>query len=315
MAPLLDQRRDAILCTKGVNLRATFQKTVSDLIRENDDLVLLLGDIGVFGFREVMEDNPARVINIGILEQAMTSFAAGLALSGKIPVLHSITPFLIERPYEQIKVDFGYQKLAGKFVSVGASFDYASLGASHHSPGDVSALLAIPGFEIFLPGNSAELEYMLKRNINTKTLSYFRLSEGTFEDSRIRPSSPSPQYVSGESRTALIAFGPSMKEGLEVADQLGLSLIYVNELTTSCIERLADLLVASDFKTVVLLQPFYQGTVSHLIQRGLGGRRVIDIGVPREFIHEYGTLESLKRVLGLDTASVIARILESDESL
>jgi len=281
-------------------VRKRFQAVVSDLIEHHDTLVLLLGDIGVFGFKDSIASHPRRVLNIGILEQAMTSFAAGLALSGKIPILHTIAPFLIERPYEQLKIDFGYQGLSGKFVSVGGSFDYAALGATHHAPGDITALLAIPGFEIFLPANSEELENMLRTELLRESLSYFRLSESEFSDPRLDPSASMPQLLSKSSNTVIVAFGTAVKEGVEVSEALDLSLIYMNAITTVSVEKLTGLLTSSGFRNVVILQPFYQGSISHLIQKGLNGKYVLDLGVPRKFIHDYGTVEEIKLSIGLD---------------
>jgi len=110
-------------------MRKQFVATIERLLDEDPRLVVLLGDIGVFAFRIAFKKHPKRVINIGILEQATVSLAAGLAKEGFIPLFHSIAPFVVERAFEQIKVDFGYQQLAGHFVSVGGSYDYAALAA------------------------------------------------------------------------------------------------------------------------------------------------------------------------------------------
>jgi len=291
-------------------LRKRFQSVVSELVENNENLVLLLGDIGVFGFRDSMASHPSRVLNIGILEQAMTSFAAGLALSGKIPILHSIAPFLIERPYEQIKIDFGYQGLSGKFISVGGSFDYAALGATHHAPGDIAALLAIPGFEIFLPANSDELENMLRSELLMESLSYFRLSETEFSDPRLDSSATTPQLLSENSNTVIVAFGSAVREAVQVAEALTMGLIYMNAITTESTDQLTALLASSMFSNVVILQPFYQGSVSHLIQKGLNGKNVLDLGVPRKFIHNYGNEEEIKLSIGLDRETLVSRIEE-----
>ena len=125
-----------------------FPSTILDVLSHDERLQVLLGDIGVFGFRHVFAKYPKNITNIGILEQATVGVAAGMALAGDIPVVHTIAPFLVERAYEQLKVDFGYQNLGGNFVSVGGSYDYAALGCTHHCPADLSLLMNIPGFEL-----------------------------------------------------------------------------------------------------------------------------------------------------------------------
>ena len=129
-------------------MRGQFVKTVSKLIQNDDRVVLLLGDIGVYGFRDMLTNYPQRAYNIGILEQSTISLSAGLSLSNLIPIIHTIAPFIVERALEQIKVDLCYQGLGSNLVSVGASYDYAALGCTHHCPADIPTLNEIPGIEL-----------------------------------------------------------------------------------------------------------------------------------------------------------------------
>ena len=117
-------------------MRAQLNKTLKRLFFKNKKLFLILGDIGVYGFKNILKSK--RGINIGILEQASISFAAGLAKIGFIPIFHTIATFMVGRAFEQLKLDFGYNKLNGNFISVGASYDYAALGCSHHCPEDIN---------------------------------------------------------------------------------------------------------------------------------------------------------------------------------
>jgi deoxyxylulose-5-phosphate synthase len=76
------------------------------------------------------------------------------------------------------------------------------------------------------------------------------------------------------------------------------------------VEKLTGLLTSSGFRNVVILQPFYQGSISHLIQKGLNGKYVLDLGVPRKFIHDYGTVEEIKLSIGLDGDSLKSQVEE-----
>ena len=81
-------------------MRKQFVRTLLDVMEKDDRVVLLLGDIGVHGFREAFERFPTRTFNIGILEQASVGLAAGLAIENLIPVFHTIAPFIVERALE-----------------------------------------------------------------------------------------------------------------------------------------------------------------------------------------------------------------------
>src|ERR1017187_964987 len=99
-------------------MRKAFPKTVLELMDKDERVVVLLGDIGVFAFRDVFAKYPTRCYNMGICEQTMVGMAAGLAMAGFIPIVHTISPFLVARAYEQIRDDFGFQNLKGTFVGV-----------------------------------------------------------------------------------------------------------------------------------------------------------------------------------------------------
>ena len=137
-------------------MRKQFIKSLQDILYSDDNTALLLGDIGVFGFRNELKNIPNRVYNIGILEQSTVSLAAGLSSIGITPFVHTIAPFMVERALEQLKIDFGYHGLGGNFISIGASYDYSALGCTHHCPGDILSLSSIPNMQIVVPGTSGE---------------------------------------------------------------------------------------------------------------------------------------------------------------
>ncbi len=115
-----------------MNMRQQMVKSLEELLAYDERLVVVLAEISNSLFNKNNPTFAKRILNLGIMEQTMVSVAAGIAMEGFIPVVHSITPFLVERPFEQLKDDFCYQQLGGNFISTGASYDYSTEG--HDAP-------------------------------------------------------------------------------------------------------------------------------------------------------------------------------------
>ena len=121
-------------------LRQQFADTCIEIGQNDQKLIVMVGDISHGILQPYAKLFPERYYNIGICEPSIVNMAAGLSHVGLIPVVHTIAPFIIERAYEQIKLDFGYQKLGINLISVGGAFDYSQLGCSHHCYADVSLM-------------------------------------------------------------------------------------------------------------------------------------------------------------------------------
>ena len=109
-------------------MRRRFGKVITELADRDESIIVLVGDIGYRVFDEFREKYPDRFINLGICEQSMIGVCAGMALEGLKPWVYTITPFLIERPFEQVKLDIDQQNVNVKLVGFA---DYSTLGPTH----------------------------------------------------------------------------------------------------------------------------------------------------------------------------------------
>ena len=109
-------------------MRRRFGKIIAELADRDERIYILSGDIGFRVFDEFRERHPKRFINMGICEQSMIGVSAGMALEGLKPWVYTITPFLIERAFEQIKLDIDQQNVNVKLVGFA---DYPTLGPTH----------------------------------------------------------------------------------------------------------------------------------------------------------------------------------------
>src|SRR5213076_327558 len=149
-----------------------FYSLAAEALDADPCVAMVFAEIGV----GEMPAHP-RMFNVGIREQLMIGVAAGLALEGYRPVAHSYTPFLVERPYEQLKLDLGHQDLGAVLVSTGASYDASTAGRTHQAPEDVALISALPGWTIHVPGHPDELEHAFRSALKSDDRVYIRMSE------------------------------------------------------------------------------------------------------------------------------------------
>jgi transketolase len=284
-------------------MRTQFVRTLEEKLSADADVLLLLGDIGVYGFRNAAEKFQSRVINIGILESAMISVAAGLSKNGMVPVVHSIAPFLIERAFEQIKIDFGYQKLRGNLVSVGSSYDYSSLGATHHCPGDVGLLLNIPDVEIVVPGTSAEFDLLFKEAYSNQFCTYFRLSEYENDVSQ-RVNFGKATILKKGSLGTVLTVGPMLSRTIEAIKEIDCNVIYYTTLQPFDKDSILQLMACSN--KLLIVEPFYENTMALILAQhdSLKNVHLNTIGVPRKFITKYGVAKDHDAEFGLTVKNI-----------
>lgn len=121
-------------------MRATFSKVLLDHAMTDKRIILLTGDLGYVMWDEFQHLLPDQYINCGASEQAMMDIAVGLSYAGKIPVVYSITPFLLYRPFETIRTYIDYEKLNVKLIGSGRSDDYKHDGYSHNASDECGIL-------------------------------------------------------------------------------------------------------------------------------------------------------------------------------
>lgn len=295
-----------MIAVGSVNMRKQLVITIEDVLAKDDKLILLLGDIGVFGFRNAFALYPDRVLNIGILEQATVSLAAGLALCGFIPVFHTIAPFLVERALEQLKDDFGYQKLGGNFITIGASYDYAAFGCTHHCPGDVGILQNIPNMEIIVPGTADEFDKLFKQAYSDGKPTYYRLSERSNSTSHNVKFGKAKVIKEGKQAT-IVAVGPTLDVALKAAKNFDVTVLYYTTVIPFDQETLKK---NCPSQKVLLCEPYYEGGVAWEISQALLPKSVKleTIGVPHEFLRNYGHMEEQDEFIGLTVQNITLKL-------
>ncbi|MBI4594860.1 MAG: 1-deoxy-D-xylulose-5-phosphate synthase, partial [Candidatus Tectomicrobia bacterium] len=111
-------------------MRKVFFRTLADLARKNKDIFIITADLGVKFIGDFKDLGSGRFVNVGIAESNMIGVAAGLAMSGKNVYCYSMIPFLIMRPFEQIRIDLCYNNLNVKLLGAGGGLIYGLEGVT-----------------------------------------------------------------------------------------------------------------------------------------------------------------------------------------
>ena len=144
-------------------MRRTFGRAIAELADTDEKIYVLVGDIGYRVFDDFREKHPARFINLGICEQSIIGVSAGMALEGLKPWVYTITPFLIERPFEQVKLDIDQQNVNVKLVGFA---DYPTLGPSHSETNGKALMKLFKNISSFFPEDGDETKKMTLKAYN-----------------------------------------------------------------------------------------------------------------------------------------------------
>jgi transketolase len=289
-------------------MRETFASTVTDLMDDDPRVAVVLADISRDLFADAAARHPLRVINLGIREQLLVSVAGGLALSGLRPVAHTFPSFLVERPFEQVKLDLGHQDVGAVLVSYGGSYDMSTAGRTHQSPSDVALLDSLPGWTVYVPGHPAEAERQLRAAVAGDDRVYVRLSARA--NASPVPGSGVRVLRSGR-RGVVLAVGPTLDAVLTATATLDVTVAYTATARPLDGAGLRSAVLAADRGDVVVVEPYLAGTSAHLVNAALEDlpHRVRSLGVSREHeLHMYGSAEDHDLVHGLDAAGIAASI-------
>jgi transketolase len=286
-------------------MRQRFVDVTSELLDTVGNLAVLTADLSAEMFSGARKRHPARVINVGIREQLLIGMTGGMSLVGMRPIAHSFAPFLIERPFEQIKLDLNHQGVGAVLVSAGASYDIASGGRTHQSPGDVALLSTLPDWSIHVPGHADEAEAMLRDAAVRDDLVYIRLSNQSNRQPYATPGGGLTTLRAGKQAT-VIAVGPLCDAVLEATADLDVSVLYTATVRPFDGVTLRQSVAGQAVPRVVLVEPMLEGTSSAEVLRSLSGRPVslLPLGVTREELRYYGTSAQHAIAYGLDAAGL-----------
>ncbi|MGC9669363.1 transketolase family protein [Planosporangium sp. 12N6] len=282
-------------------MRESFIRTTAALLDDDPRTAVVLADISADRFVASARRHPDRVINVGIREQLMLGVAGGLALTGLRPYVHSYAPFLVDRAYEQIKLDLDHQRVGAVLVSVGASYDASEVGRTHQSPGDVALIDTLDAtWTVHTPGHPDEVPALLRAAAAHDGPVYVRLSART--NGTAHPGADRLTVLRRGARASVVAVGPMLAPVLAATEGLDVTVAYTHTprpFDTAGLRALPG-------TDVVLVEPYLAGTSARLVADALSDvpHRLLSLGVGRTDLRRYGSPDDHERWHGLDPAGL-----------
>lgn len=308
------------------NYTDIFSTVMCKLGKRNEKVVAITAAMpdgtGLKRFRNMY---PERFFDVGIAEEHAVTFAAGLAAGGYIPVVAIYSSFL-QRAYDQILHDVCIQNLPVVFAIDRAGL-VGSDGETHQGIFDISYLSSIPNMTIMAPKNKWELSDMIKYAVNFGTPVAVRYPRGEAYDGLKEYRAPISigkcEWIYRESGIALFALGSMVKTAVAVRDALkaeGYPCSIINARFAKPLDEDALRYITEHHKVIVTMEEnvisggFGEHVTEFYNNENCKDIRIVNIAIPDEYV-EHGNVELLRKEVGLDADTIIARTIEAYQNV
>lgn len=288
-------------------MRNLFVKILVEEAERDDRIWLLTPDMG-FAVLEPFRDRfPDRFLNVGIAEQNAVGIAAGLALSGKIPYIYTIMPFVTSRPYEQVKLDCAYMNTNVRLVGVGAGFAYGPAGATHHSLDDLNLMRALPNMSVIAPGSLNEAEALIKHSIHHEGPMFIRLNKKGEPRYDYDVHFGKMSVVASGNSPAIIVTSSMLPEAIAATKELlgkGINPILLSAHTIKPFDSEKVRQLISKRIPIITIEEHHEtgglaSSVAEIIASSGIGIPFLSIAAPDRFSHYVGSQSFIKERMGL----------------
>ena len=288
-------------------MRRAFLNRISEMIYNESDTLFFTVDIGMWAIRDALKEHPDRCMNIGIFEDGMMSFAAGLSRVGFIPTIFGIQPYLIERALEQIKMDFAYQELGVNIVGTGAACDYSKYGYSHYCAEDVMIIKSIPGCEFVAPGTQKQFLQLFNQCYRNGKPTFFRISDHPNVNYDVDVEFGKANIIKKGKLGTIIVVSVLLDDVIKACEKLDVTVIYYTTLEPFDKDALIKWFCGDK---LLVVEPEYAGSLQYDINETLKNKKFImeNIAFPREIFRNYGTYEEKMKYYELDYDSICKKI-------
>ncbi len=295
-----------------------YQDKIKELVNQDDRFLVMTAENRAT-IRNLPEPLGEKFIDTGITEQTMIGAAAGLALRGRIPIVHALACFLTMRAYEFIRTDVGIPNLPVKLVGFIPGVLSDGNGPTHQAVEDISIMRGIPGMRVWAPGSFEDLMVGLETVLKDPHPTYIRYNQRSIDPSVYKPKASfeigKAERVSEGRDVAILTYGALMSEALETKTRLeeqGLSVEFLNLRSLKPLDEEAVLAALDKTKLTVLIEDHFEigglfSILSELMVKNKKIANLLPINLKENWFHP-ATLPRVLKHEQLDAEGLTARI-------
>lgn len=299
-------------------MRNTVINRITHHAKRHKEIFLIAGDAGFGVLDDFKKSFPSRFLNLGVAEQNMISFAAGLANAGHKPFVYNIIPFLLYRCYEQVRNDICYQRLPVTLVGIGSGVTYAPQGVTHYSVEDIAIARTLPNLVILSPSDPIEAAASADYAVKSQRPVYIRLAKtGEAAIHKKAAQDINKPLIIKEGRDVAVLFHGSIaseviKATEDFKDEVAvISIPMLQPLDAAFLER-----ALKDVRAIITVE-------EHFVRGGLGSIMtdwVLDkrpsvklktLGISNEFIHAIKDNAGMRSRYGISANGIRKAIEEA----
>jgi transketolase len=303
---------------KTQNQRQVYGETLLELGRKNKNIVVLEADLGKSTMTCLFEQEfPERFFEMGIGEANMTSFAAGLSLTGKIAFTNSFAVFAAGRAFDQIRQSISIPKLNVKIIGSSAGLSDFGDGSTHQSVEDLAIMRAIPNMTVLIPSDGIEVRKMTEKICDYQGPVYMRVNRHDMPD--IFPADQDfeigkPYLIREGSDAVIFANGIMVSMALEAAEMLEKENISARVVNVSSLKPIDENFIkkfASGVRGIITVEEHSLigglASVITYILRG-SGIPVSGIGIEDKFGQSAQNYDELLEAYGLTSHNITTSV-------
>ena len=291
-----------------------FGEWLCDMARQDERLIGITPAMREgSGLVKFSQEFPDRYFDVGIAEQHAVTFAAGLAVEGRKPVVAIYSTFL-QRAYDQLIHDVALQNLPVVFALDRGGLVGAD-GPTHHGAFDHSFLRAIPNLTVMAPADENECRQMLYTGYTLDGPSAVRYPRGAGPGVALQKEMKALPVGRGEirregKRVAILAFGSMLAAALEAGEALNATV--ANMRFVKPVDRELAFRLASTHEVIVTVEEsVIAGGAGSAVAEALAADglavAIMMLGLPDAFV-EHGDTQQLIADCGLDSAGIVRSV-------